>query len=241
VCLFTAVGGVMLLVFCLIIIQECKVFYVWVVQHQREEVQPPAYIAVTKTPTYVPPGWRPPDGRRVPPEPYRPGYRPESRLSEETEPPAYSELYTRENSEMDRIVICDGVSTLVHSATLADVSVEGLFHDQTEDTQNYRESGLDQYNRDSMTETAHQGCQHELEQDQTCQDLSEQEPVKPKKDIKTCSRAKTFQSMLALGSPRRGKNARQYTSLQLFRLSSASSSSDSFSDSVPLIDRTDRV
>ena len=30
--------------------------------------------------------------------------------------------------------ICDGVGTLVHSATLADVSLEGFLHDQVDNT-----------------------------------------------------------------------------------------------------------
>ena len=84
--------------------------------------------------------------------------RPSSRrASEETEPPAYSDLYSRDDSVMDRIVvslnlddaddldddddlhpylhhhhhpqhyvrqICDGVGTLVHSATLVDDDVD---------------------------------------------------------------------------------------------------------------------
>jgi len=164
---------------------------------------------------------------------------------------------------MDRIVICDGVGTLVHSATLADVSLEGFLHDQdyyhTEDTQNYGEGGVGHYNRDTMTEDR-TSAQNLCPEDQTSsaqnlcgdentaddRDASEQQEEEercrtPKhKRVGACARAKTFQSMLTLGSPRR-PGGRQYTSLQLFRLSSASSSSDSFSDSVPLIDHTDKV
>ena len=52
VCLFTTVGGVMLLVFCLIIVQECKLLYVWAVRRHNEEVAPPSYLEVTKPPSY---------------------------------------------------------------------------------------------------------------------------------------------------------------------------------------------
>ena len=63
----------------------------------------------------------------------------------ETEPPAYSDLYSRENSQLDRLVvslqsavqltrtsyslgvqICDGVSTLVHSSTMSDINMDLL-------------------------------------------------------------------------------------------------------------------
>ena len=72
VCLFTTVGGVMLLVFCLIIVQECKVtlstvqctalyctvlycdqmMYVWAARRRHEEVSPPTYLEVVKPPSY---------------------------------------------------------------------------------------------------------------------------------------------------------------------------------------------
>ena len=70
----------------------------------------------------------------------------------ETEPPAYSDLYSRENSQLDRLVvslqsavqltrtsyslgvqICDGVSTLVHSSTMSDINMDLLdWRPQTE-------------------------------------------------------------------------------------------------------------
>ena len=52
VCLFTTVGGVMLVVFCLILVQECKLLYVWAVRRHNEEVAPPSYLEVTKPPSY---------------------------------------------------------------------------------------------------------------------------------------------------------------------------------------------
>ena len=52
VCLFTTVGGVMLVVFCLILVQECKLLYVWAVRRHNEEVAPPSYLEVTKRPSY---------------------------------------------------------------------------------------------------------------------------------------------------------------------------------------------
>jgi hypothetical protein len=99
-----------------------QVFCVWVGRScRREDGAPPSYVAVTKPPAYSSaPGWRRPDGRRPPPDPpgrgacgrccllllpllsLVPGSR---RPSEETEPPAYSELYSREDSQLDRIVV----------------------------------------------------------------------------------------------------------------------------------------
>ena len=52
VCLFTTVGGVMLVVFCLILVQECKLLYVWAVRRHNEDVAPPSYLEVTKPPSY---------------------------------------------------------------------------------------------------------------------------------------------------------------------------------------------
>ena len=42
VCLFTTVGGVMLVVFCLILVQECKLLYIWAIRRHNEEVAPPS-------------------------------------------------------------------------------------------------------------------------------------------------------------------------------------------------------
>ena len=52
VCLFTTVGGVMLVVFCLILVQECKLLYIWAIRRHNEEVAPPSYLEVTKPPSY---------------------------------------------------------------------------------------------------------------------------------------------------------------------------------------------
>ena len=96
VCLFTTVGGVMLLVFCLIVVQECKLLYVWAVRRHNREVAPPSYLEVSKPPSYS-------------------SCQPNSRLAgglmmsgslaslTETEPPAYSDLYS--TSQMDRLVV----------------------------------------------------------------------------------------------------------------------------------------
>lgn len=95
VCLFTTVGGVMLLVFCLIVVQECKLLYVWAVRRHNREVAPPSYLEVSKPPSYS-------------------SCQPYTRVAggvlsgslaslTETEPPAYSDLYS--SSHMDRLVV----------------------------------------------------------------------------------------------------------------------------------------
>jgi len=118
VCLFTTVGGVMLIVFCLIIVQECKLVWLWAVRTRHEDLAPPSYLEVTKPPSY--------SSCRVPaPAPVPPA------SPAETEPPAYSELYTRQSARetrqpgrpdnsLDRIVICgEAGGSLVHSNTVS--------------------------------------------------------------------------------------------------------------------------
>ena len=107
----------MLVVFCLILVQECKLLYVWAMRRHNEEVAPPSYLEVTKPPSYS-------------------SCQPENRYNRfhqvdggrgrtggwaglmfdvagngsltsltETEPPAYSDLYSRENSQLERLVV----------------------------------------------------------------------------------------------------------------------------------------
>ena len=108
VCLFTTVGGVMLIVFCLIVVQECKLLYVWAVRRHNEEVAPPSYLEVTKPPSYS--SCQPESRNR-----YNRFHQVDGRRGlagnvsvtslTETEPPAYSDLYSRDNSQLDRLVV----------------------------------------------------------------------------------------------------------------------------------------
>ena len=113
VCLFTMVGGVMLLVFCLIVVQECKLLYVWAVRRHNQEVAPPSYLEVTKPPSYSScqpynrfqqvEGSRHSDGAGVFMSLISVDGTGSVGSLTETEPPAYSDLYS--SSQLDRLVV----------------------------------------------------------------------------------------------------------------------------------------
>ena len=87
--------------------------YVWAVRRRNEEVAPPSYLEVTKPPSYSSchPRNRGQGFSQMSPYLlfYYPGVR--SHQSQEsvteTEPPAYSDLYSRDNSQLDRLVVSD--------------------------------------------------------------------------------------------------------------------------------------
>jgi len=132
-CLFTLVGGVMVMVICLIALQELKIMCIWLIRSRQAMTRPPSYTTVTKPPSYS-------TCLRVYQEDL-----------DETEPPAYSEIYSNDDlgddeledvanndsddSETNQLLESEGAGSMLRSTTLGAISVQGMSLSENENSQ----------------------------------------------------------------------------------------------------------